>query len=151
MVSARVHADCGDGAPQRAGWRTVKKGVKKTASPFGTSGARATSVGSVEKVKRRRSSRPSRRPRASSSPRSAPACNEGGHQWQSVAISVNQCQSVSISGNQWQSMAINGNQRRLVVVERVVYSQRRFRLVSASINGNQLQSVRTRSEDFVSS
>ena len=109
MVSARVHADCGDGAPQRAGWRTVKKGVKMGVSPFGTSGARAMSVGSVEKVKRRRSSRPSRRPRASSSPRSAPACNEGGHQWQSVAISGNELQSVAIRGNQWQSMAISGD------------------------------------------
>jgi len=107
VVSARVHADCGDGAPKRAGWRTVKKGVKM--GVWQSSGARATSVGSVEKVKRRRSSRPSRRPRASSSPRSAPACNEGGHHWQSVAISGNQWQSEAISGNQWQSLAISGD------------------------------------------
>jgi hypothetical protein len=57
-------------------------------------------------------------PRGGVAPSGAPACNEGGNQWQSEAIRGHQrgvapsgAPACNEGGNQWQSEAIRGHQR----------------------------------------
>jgi hypothetical protein len=81
-------------------------------------------------------SRPrARRARSRSTARGcAPACNEGGHQWPSVAISGYQWQSVAIGGHQWPSVAIGGNRWLSVAIGG-------YQWLSVEISGNRWLSV----------